>query len=110
MVIFEEPVYSLIGGLVIACIFFAIQLSICLKELKTKVKLIPIYLIILCAALCTALYFGIFGTWSASFLGNINQLIAGILAIVIGGACLGELLAWILYAIKKRSRKKRIFR
>lgn len=105
MIIFEEPKYLFVVGIILAVVFFGIQLLLCFKVRQTTVKLLPVYFILLCVLLCFMLFIGIFGSQSSGVIGNVNQLIALILAIVVGIALIGVVAAWITYMICMRIRK-----
>lgn len=105
MIIFDEPKYLFVVGIILAVVFFGIQLLLCFKVHQTTVKLLPVYFILLCVLLCFMLFIGVFGSQSGGVIGNVNQLIALILAIVVGIALIGVVAAWITYMICMRIRK-----
>ena len=105
MIIFEEPKYLFVVGIILAVVFFMIQLLLCFKARQTNVKRIPVYFILLCGLLCFMLFIGAFGSGSGGVIANVNQLIASILAIVVGIALIGVVTAWIVYKICIRRRK-----
>ena len=79
----------------IGILIFAVQLLLCYKSKRTAIKLIPAYIIIFLVLFATALYVGAFGTGSF----GANQILAKILAIGIGVALIGDVIAWIVYGI-----------
>jgi hypothetical protein len=101
---FNEPKFSLIAGIAALAFTFGIQILLCFKARKVGVKLIPIYLLFLCIAFCVALSLGMFGTGSG-VIANTNKLAALIVSIPVTFACIGDVLAWVLYArIQKRKQ------
>lgn len=107
MSVFEEPKYSVIVGLILFALFFFAQLVLCFKAHKKLIRYSPIFIISLISLLCFCLFIGAVGhEASSNFLGNLNQIIALICAVVAGFALMGVLLAWTVYKvyIKFRSR------
>ena len=103
MIIFSEPKTAPIVGLILAVIFFVIQLLLCFKAKKTIIKRIPLYMILLFSAFVLLICMGLFGEGSG-FLGNIHLMVAAILAIVGGVTALGILAAWIVYKLYTRKK------
>ena len=77
--------------------FFAAQLLLCFKTKRTAIKLIPAYLILLCALPAALLYAGVLGT---GFL-NAEQIVAALLAMGMGAATVGNAIAWAVYGMIK---------
>jgi quinol-cytochrome oxidoreductase complex cytochrome b subunit len=102
MIIFEEPKYLFVVGVILAIILFVIQLLLCFKARKAGVKRIPLYFALVCCVLCAMLFMGILGKGSSgSALGNVHQIVALILAIVAGISFIGIVAAWIIYLDRK---------
>ena len=88
-------------GMIGLTVLFGLQLLLCFKAKHTVVKLIPLFPIGAGLVLCGAMYLGLFGSYSAGAISG-NQLVALILALIMGVAAVGILLAWGVYAISKR--------
>ena len=93
--IFNEPKYAFVIGFCWAAFFFTVQLLLCFKVRKLSVKLIPVYFLSLCIIFCVTWYLGVFGTGDG-FL-NANRIGAAILAIPVGIASIGDVIAWLVY-------------
>lgn len=106
MIIFEEPKTAPMIGLILAVVFFAIQLLLCFKAEKPAVKRLPLYFILLCAGFTLLICTGLFGTGSG-FLGNIHLIAAMILGIVAGIAAVGVAAAWMVYKIYQKTNAKK---
>jgi len=104
MIIFSEPKTAPIVGLVLAVVFFTIQLLLCFKAKKPMIKRIPAYIILLFGVFVLLICIGVFGEGSG-FLGNIHLIVAAILAIVGCIASIGILAAWIVYKIYIRRNR-----
>ena len=104
MIIFSEPKTAPIVGLILAVVFFAIQLLLCFKAKKPIIKRLPTYIILLFGMFILLICSGVFGEGSG-FVGNIHLIVAAILAIVGGIAAIGILTAWIVYKIFIRKKK-----
>ena len=98
MILFEEPRTAFLFGIVLAVLFFAIQLFFCFKVQKAVLKLLPLWVLLLCGFLLLSLGAGVFGTGSG-FLGNVESIAALILGILVMIAFAGVASAWIFYAI-----------
>lgn len=96
----SEPVFSLVIGLGCAIFSFAAQVLICLMTKKTALRLIPVYIIVAGIVLCIAVYSGMFGTGNG-FIGDGYKILALILSMIIGLACIGVVSAWIVYTVLK---------
>ncbi len=87
-------------------VFLAVQLLCCFKAKKTAVKLIPVFAAAVLAALLIMMYLGVFGRWSAGFLGNLQEFIAGFRLIILGVGFAGDIAAWAVWLIYKIVRNK----
>lgn len=103
-IIFEEPITSFLVGGVLLGVEFVFQLFLCNKARKTSVKLIPSYGFLLLVGITLLTYLGAFGTGDG-FLGNVNMLVAGILAIISLFALAGIVAAWIVYYCQLKRRR-----
>jgi len=81
----------------ISLVFFVIQLRLCFKIRITAKKLIPTYILLLLMLFVCLLYMGMFGTSGGSI--PANQLFALPLALRVGPALVGNVIAWITYGI-----------
>ena len=106
MDIFENPINAFLLGGVLLIVLFVFQLFLCKKARKTSVKLIPLYglLLMVGAVLLTCL--GVFGTGDG-VIGNINMLVAGILAIPAVFYSVGVVAAWIVYYCQFQLKRRR---
>lgn len=97
----------LVIALVGTILFFLSQLIICLKGRKVWIKLIPVYLIMLSAFCCLAIYIGLFGTYAAGAVSG-NQVVALLLTVIVGIATVGDVMAWIVYGIIHNIHSRKI--
>ena len=104
MIIFDDPRYAIIFGIVLFVLFFIIQLFLCFKVKSKNVKRIPVRISLFCVSLCVLLYLGVFGT-SSGGLANTHQIGAIILLFVTGPPLVGSLLAWFVYKIWEKRGK-----
>ena len=109
MILFEEPGTAFLFGIVLAVIFFAIQLLLCFKVQKAVLKLLPLWFLLLCGFLLLPLGAGVFGTGSG-FLGNVGSIVALILGMIIMIAFAGVASAWIFYGIFRKIKKQTRYR
>lgn len=87
-----------------AVVLFAIQLLLCFMAKKTVVKMIPSFFIALYAAFILLICTGIFGKGSG-FVGDVQLIVAAILAIVLSVALIGIIAACIVYCIYAKAKK-----
>ena len=99
MIIFDDPRYAIIFGIVLFVLFFIIQLFLCFKVKSKNVRIS-----LSCVSLCVLLYLGVFGT-SSGGLANTHQIGAIILLFVTGPPLVGSLLAWFVYKIWEKRGK-----
>lgn len=100
MIIFEEPKYLVIVGLILFALFFFAQLVLCFKAHKKLIRYSPIFIISLSSLLCCCLFIGAVGhEASSNFLGNLHQIVTLICAVIAGFALMGVLLAWMVYKV-----------
>lgn len=92
-------------GAIGALLFFGLQFLF-FRAKRTAVKLIPVYLILLCAVYCAAMYAGLFGTSSMGVLAG-HEIVALICAVVVGIASVGVALAWLVFGLTRGKRKNR---
>lgn len=92
--------------LIIAMACFAVQLLSCFKARKTAVKCIPVFILLAAWGSVLLVCTGIFGE-GVGFLGNVHLMAAAILAIVLGIASLGNMVAWIVYKVCTYRKQKR---
>ena len=93
-------------GLIGFAILFFLQLLLCVRVQNKLVKCIPLFLILFGFLLSGAVYFGVFGSYSAGAISG-NGLVALIFAFVVGIAA-GVLLAWCAYGgVRLLKRDKR---
>ncbi len=101
MIIFDDPRYAIIFGIILFVLFFIIQLLLCFKVKSKNVKRIPVRISLFCVSLCVLLYLGVFGTAS----GGLHRIGAIILLFVTGPPLVGSLLAWFVYKIWEKRGK-----
>jgi len=98
VVVVDGFYYTIMIYGLIAVFSFAIQLLLCFNAEKIQVKRIPVYVILFFFILAAFFHIGAFGT---GFL-SAEQIAAFLIAIGAGAALLGNVLAWIVYVIRKR--------
>ena len=86
---------AIITLLAISIVFFGIQYSLCVNAEKIAIKLIPVYIILFFALLAALFYANVFEVSGYAA----NQILAVVLAIGIGVASVGDVLAWVAYKI-----------
>lgn len=105
MIVFEDPKYSVVAGLILFALFFFAQLVLCFKAHKKLIRYSPIFIISLSSLLCFCLFIGAVGhEASSNFLGNLHQIITLICAVITGFALMGVLLAWAVYKVYTKLR------
>ncbi len=104
MNIFENPINAFLLGGVLLVVLFVFQLFLCKKARRTSVKLIPLYGLLLMVGVVLLTCLGVFGTGNG-FIGNINILVAEILAIPAVFYLVGIVAAWIVYYCQLKRRK-----
>ena len=104
MFIFEEPSTIIPTAILLSVIFFGIQLFLCGKARKTSVKLLPLYTVLLLGGFSLLIASGILGAGSG-FLGNVQLIVAGILAVLVAAAALGMAIAWTIYRCRLKQKK-----
>lgn len=92
-------------GIAAALLFFAIQLACCLKAKTLTIKLIPVFIALCMGLFCLATYMGTFGTSSAGAISG-NELVGIVIGVIAGIAAVGEVLAWIVYGIYRKTKRK----
>ena len=102
--IFEEPGTAIVLGIILAFIFFVVQLLLCFKAKKPMVKWIPLFIIVLFGLLILLIGTGVMGEGSG-FLGNIHLMVSAIRAVVGGIALIGIVAAWIAYKAYTKKHK-----
>jgi len=90
-------------GIAGALLFFVVQLILCLYVKRTAVKLIPIYVVLFCMLIMAADFAGMI-----DYHGYFNG--TGILGLmgffIVGISLIGEVLAWVVYAIRMKTQVK----
>lgn len=103
-IIFEDPITAFWVGGVLLGVLFVFQLFLCNKARRTSVKLIPLYGLLLMVGIALLICLGVFGTGDG-FLGNVNVLVAEILAIISMFSLVGIGAAWIVYFCRLKRRR-----
>jgi hypothetical protein len=86
-------------------ILFAVQLTLCMKVKRIAVKCVPVYVLIIGIIYCGLEYIGFFGSYSAGAISG-NKLGAVLMLGIILFVGIGDVAAWIGYAIIKKIIKK----
>ena len=89
----------IVVGLVGALLFFTIQLILCCKSKRLAIKLIPIYIFLLCVLIMAADFAGMV-KYSGFFSGR--GILGTIIAIVAGISLIGDVAAWAVYRTRKK--------
>lgn len=73
---------------------------------RIVVKLIPVYIFVICAVFLIMMYVGAFGTWSGDMISNGHTIVAVMLGRMLGFAFVGDIAAWGIYLINSKKAKK----
>ena len=104
VLIFEEPITSILAGVILSIAFGGLQLLPCFKAKKAFVKKIPVFIVLAFTGIVLLGCTGIFGK-GTGFLGNAHYIVAGICTIILGFVSLGIAGAWMLYKYLLKQRR-----
>lgn len=93
----------MLGG-VLLVVLFVFQLFLCKKARRTSVKLIPLYGLLLMVGFILLTCLDVFGTGNG-FIGNINMLVAEILAVPTVLYLVGIVSTRIVYCCQLKRRR-----
>jgi hypothetical protein len=93
--------YILLVCVLIAVICFVVQLIACLKAKNKFLKILPVLITIIDVIVYVILVYRLMSSesWDGSGLVDPRPIVAGLLAMVVGGEILGNMAAWLTYGI-----------